>query len=224
MYQEARASLEFTETYGDKKVNKKDKKALKEKFQEMGVTKQESNEIIKYIYKKENKEFSYEKAFVLFWEWKEEINIENNEQTLDLYMLVANHFIDISDFKSIQDTASKSNKVVLFYFTGYADVNSRKMEEAIYKDEKVYKLLTKHYLCFVGYADDRSKLTEEEKLSIQDDSMITKGNYESYLEEKLTSKNYQPLYVIVDANFNVVDTFNYNMELSEFIEFLKKNK
>ncbi len=57
--------------------------------------------------------------------------------------------------------AKKVDKPIMLDFTGWACVNCRKMEENVWKDPAVFKLINEEYVLISLYVDDREKLPQE---------------------------------------------------------------
>ncbi len=64
------------------------------------------------------------------------------------------------DFDSGLDAAKASNKPILLDFTGWACVNCRKMEEQVWSDPEVFRLINEQYILVSLYVDDREELEE----------------------------------------------------------------
>jgi thiol:disulfide interchange protein DsbD len=159
------------------------------------------------------------------------IGFSSNETT-DNYPegaeLGPNNLIIFTDYEKGLAFAKKVNKPVLLDFTGHACVNCRKMENNVWSDEQVLKILKNEVVLISLFADDKRPLPANEQFvskttgskieTIGDkwtDFMITKYN-----------TNTQPLYVLVDlngANLNTeIPTASYNPDVLFYANWLKK--
>ena len=50
-------------------------------------------------------------------------------------------------------------------FTGWACVNCRKMEEQVWSQSKIYKILKEEYIIISLYVDDRKELQKKSNLN-----------------------------------------------------------
>jgi len=133
-----------------------------------------------------------------------------------------------TDYEKGLAYAKQVNKPVLLDFTGHACVNCRKMENNVWSDERVLKILKNDVVLISLFADDKrplplkeqhiSKSTGAEIETIGDkwtDFMITK--YKT---------NTQPLYVLVDLegnNLNIeTPTTSYNPDVQLYQNWLKQ--
>ncbi|WP_281633474.1 protein-disulfide reductase DsbD family protein [Flavobacterium luteolum] len=121
--------------------------------------------------------------------------------------------------------AKKIGKPVMIDFTGHACVNCRKMEDNVWSDEKVQKILKGDLVLISLYVDDKRELNPHEQIT----SKLT-GKKLKYIGQKwsefqtLTYKtNAQPFYVLVDHNGETLnETSAYNPDVEEYLNWLKK--
>ena len=74
--------------------------------------------------------------------------------------------LNLNCFKSIDEGlayAKKVNKPVILDFTGWACVNCRKMEENIWSQPKIYKILNNDFVIISLYVDDHQKMLPKEE-------------------------------------------------------------
>ena len=64
------------------------------------------------------------------------------------------------DFEEGLAAAKAANKPILLDFTGWACVNCRKVEENVWSNSAIYKLLKEDYILISLYVDDRKELPE----------------------------------------------------------------
>ncbi len=217
-YQKGRLAFEFTLEYENKIVNRAESVQVRQNFQNMGFSDSDLNEMMTTVYSVENSNLTYKEAFSAFIQSKEHKQKAEPAQQPDLLF---GHFNEIDTINQLK--VKGQTKPTLLYFTGWGDINGRKMEEAFFNDREIQNLFNE-YNCFLGYADDRSAITPIQQKQFPDKKMKTKGQYISEIEKSLFPKAYQPIIVIVDSNFELVDSYSYNKEKQDLIEFLKRNK
>ncbi|AOC95843.1 Thiol:disulfide interchange protein DsbD [Flavobacterium anhuiense] len=130
-----------------------------------------------------------------------------------------------TDYDLGMQYAKKIGKPVMIDFTGHACVNCRKMEDNVWSDEKVQKILKGDLVLISLYVDDKRELNPSEQVT----SQIT-GKKLKYIGQKwsefqtLTYKtNAQPFYVLVDHNGETLnETSAYNPDIEEYLNWLKK--
>ena len=122
-------------------------------------------------------------------------------------------FADLGDLDNAIKSGKENKKAILIYFTCYACVNARKMEDNILTNEQVKSLLTNNYVDFSAYVDDKT-------LNANTNSTI--GSKYMKLQSEKFKNNYQPNFVIIDDKGNVIASLGYTNKTDEFVDFLKK--
>src|SRR5690554_6020966 len=128
------------------------------------------------------------------------------------------------DYEQALDFARQVNKPVLIDFTGWTCVNCRKMEEAVWPDPAVLRILNEEYVLASLYVDDRTPLDEAEKYvsSFSGKSIRWVGQKWSDFQASQFGTNAQPYYVIVDHDGNqLVPAEAYNEDIQNYINFLE---
>jgi len=103
--------------------------------------------------------------------------------------------------------AKKVNKPVLLDFTGHTCVNCRRMEDLVWVDKEVGRLIKEEYVLIQLYADDRKIKMPEDKIHY---SKILKRNTDDLgywnLDFQATryGSNAQPLYVLAGHDLNAI--------------------
>lgn len=217
-YHKGRLAFEFTLKYENKIVDKTDSALIRQNFQNMGFSNSDLNEIMTVVYSDQNSNLTYKEAFAEFIQSKEPKQKTKPAQEPDLLF---GHFKEIESLRQLQEKGQ--SKPTLLYFTGWADINGRKMEEAFFNDSEIQRLFGE-YNCFQGYADDRTAIKPEQQKQFPNIPMKTKGQFINEIEKSLFPKAYQPVILIVDSNFNLIDSYSYNKDKTDFLEFLKRNK
>jgi thiol:disulfide interchange protein DsbD len=104
--------------------------------------------------------------------------------------------------------ARATGKPVLIDFKGHFCSNCKKMEAAVWSDPDVLATLRNEFVIVALYTDDRTRLPEEEWYVSEVDGKEkrTIGQQNVDFEIKHFQTNTIPLYVIMDADGNVVNT------------------
>ncbi len=124
---------------------------------------------------------------------------------------------------------SKEQKKPIFVdFTGHGCVNCRKMEEYVWSDPRVLKILQNDYIILSLYVDDKVIETPKDRwfISLADGKlkkMLGKQNADIQIVN--FNKNAQPFYVLIDWQGNVLaQPMEYNTNVDDFIKFLEQGK
>ena len=133
--------------------------------------------------------------------------------------------LSFHDYETGLAYAKKVGKPVLIDFTGYACVNCRKMEERVWSEPKILKLLNNEIVLISLYVDDKRPLPEGEEIT----SKIS-GKKLRYIGQKWSEfqilkykANAQPFYVLMDHNEeNLVDPVGYTPDIDEYYGWLQK--
>ena len=130
------------------------------------------------------------------------------------------------DFDEGLAFAKANNKPILLDFTGWACVNCRKMEENVWSDPKVYKLLKENYVLISLYVDDRKALSEDEQFKIKLSenhlkSIETVGDKWSTFQYVNFQTASQPYYVTMNANLEILNEAKQYAGIDEYYEWLK---
>ena len=131
------------------------------------------------------------------------------------------------DYEEGLATARAEGKPMLLDFTGWACVNCRKMEEQVWSDPEVARILTEDVVLVSLYVDDRKALPESEHRVEQyggkDFRIRSVGNKWSYLQASRFNRNAQPFYVMIDqAGEHIGGSAGYDPDADVFIDFLKE--
>ncbi|SEL45835.1 protein-disulfide reductase DsbD family protein [Parapedobacter koreensis] len=136
----------------------------------------------------------------------------------------APHGIDaFYDYEQALEYSKQVGKPVLLDFTGWSCVNCRKMEESVWPDPQVLKLLKEAYILASLYVDDRTKLEPHEQYvsGFSGKQINTVGRKWSDLQQSRFGVNAQPYYVIVDSEGNqLVPAQAYKEDIPNYLNFL----
>lgn len=125
--------------------------------------------------------------------------------------------------------AKEQEKPVMIDFTGHACVNCRKMEQSVWSDPEIKKMLAQDVVVISLYVDERTKLPESEQKEVtypdgRTKKLRTVGNKWAYKQIVEYGANSQPLYIVQDYNGNdLTKTANYqdHKEVPVFKAWLK---
>lgn len=132
-----------------------------------------------------------------------------------------------TDYDEGMEYALKNDKNVLLVFSGYGCVNCRKMEGAVFDNERVRTEIAENFVMIHLMVDDRTPLPSKEKVT-DNGKQITLSNYGekwSYLQRHKFAANSQPYNVVIDASGTLLSGPCYFEEsVDNFMDFLQKGK
>ena len=107
--------------------------------------------------------------------------------------------------------AKKVNKPILLDFTGWACVNCRKMEENVWSQPDVFKILNENYILISLYIDDRKELPELQKFDYKYESgrvktIETVGQKWGTFQTLNFNAASQPYYVLLSPDLEVLNS------------------
>lgn len=129
------------------------------------------------------------------------------------------------DYETGLAYAKKVGKPVLVDFTGHACVNCRKMEERVWSEPKILKLLNQDIVLISLYVDDKRPLPEGEKYISEISGKELKYIGQKWSEFQILryKANAQPFYVLMDHNEeNLIDPVGYTPDIEEYYGWLQK--
>ncbi len=124
--------------------------------------------------------------------------------------------------------AKEVNKPVLLDFTGHACVNCRKMENNVWSDEHVLKILKNDVVLISLFADDKRPLPKNEQFISKSTGSEIETIGDKWTDFMITKykTNTQPLYVLVDTEGNnlnsVTPTTSYDPDVKLYENWLKE--
>ena len=120
--------------------------------------------------------------------------------------------------------AKKVNKPVLLDFTGHACANCRKMEENVWSDAEILKILKNEIVLISLYGDDQRELPKEQQYVSKSGSEVTTigKKWREYQIERYNI-NAQPYYVVLDADGkDISKPVGYTPDVEEYKAWLKE--
>ena len=127
------------------------------------------------------------------------------------------------DYKQGMACAKEKGKPVFLDFKGHACSNCKIMEARVWSDPRVLKRLKENFVIISLYADDRTKLPEDEWIisSVDGKQKKTLGKLNEDIEISKFNTNALPLYVITDYNGNALNPpMVTNLNVEKYIKWL----
>ena len=120
--------------------------------------------------------------------------------------------------------ARQHGKPVMLDFTGYGCVNCRKMELAVWTDNRVSDLIKNDYVLITLYVDNKTPLPALMKVveNGKERTLRTVGDKWSYLQRVKFGANAQPFYVLIDNDGQPLNkSYSYDEDITAYIDFLE---
>lgn len=130
---------------------------------------------------------------------------------------------EIIDYDELLLTAQIWGKPLLIYFTAYADVNSRKMEDAFLYDSDILAYLEANYYTVTLFVDEKKEVPEKyiTKNEKTGKLMKTYGAIYNKIQEERFNNQSQPYFAIVSTDGKILKTQGFTLKKKEFKKFLK---
>ena len=122
--------------------------------------------------------------------------------------------------------AKAESKPLLLDFTGYACVNCRRMEENVWSDPEVYKIMKDNYIVVSLYVDDKKKLPAAKQFTYKtkdgvEKEIISVGDKWATFETENFKNNAQPLYAILNGDEILMNNpVGYTPNIKEYKDWL----
>lgn len=127
------------------------------------------------------------------------------------------------DYEEGMAAAVRLGKPVMIDFTGFGCVNCRKMEAAVWTDERVKDIMTNDYVLIQLFVDDKTPLAEpiEVTQNGQARKLRTVGDKWSYLQSTKFGAQAQPFYVLLDHQGKPLNcSAAYDEDIDKYLDFL----
>ena len=126
-------------------------------------------------------------------------------------------FTGYFDYEEAKSNASILGKPLFIDFTGHGCFNCRLMEENVWSDPNVKKILDEEYVIVALYVDDRTPL-------VGDDKYKTLGKKNFALQMDKFCSNAQPYYVLLDPKTEkkLTTPKAYETNIQSFVDFLNE--
>lgn len=132
-----------------------------------------------------------------------------------------------NDYEKALQLSKETGKPILIDFTGWACVNCRRMEETVWIDPVVKKLMKEKFIVVSLYVDEKIKLpaAEQQQYTTKDGSaknIITVGDKWATFQLENFNATAQPQYAIINKDEKAVTkTKFYTVSPSEFAKWLQ---
>ncbi len=125
------------------------------------------------------------------------------------------------DFEQGLACANEQNKPAFVVFKGHACANCKKMENTVWDNPEVLRLLSEKYVVVGLYTDDRSALPEDEWVDSDGKVIKTMGKKNLQLEISKYNTNTIPYHVIIEPD-GTEHTLAVTFDEDEFLSFIQK--
>lgn len=126
------------------------------------------------------------------------------------------------DFFEAQEVAKKVGKPMMLDFTGHACVNCRKVEETVWNQESIHKIIDEEYILVSLYVDERIELPIEEQIAVEYNGKVktlkTVGDKWAFMEYANFAQVSQPFYVLLAPDGTLLNTPMGYSSSSSYIE------
>lgn len=132
---------------------------------------------------------------------------------------------EFSDYEEGMRFARENNLPVMLDFSGYACVNCRKMEGAVFDTEQVRTLLNEKYVFIKLMVDDKADLAQPYTVMENGKTVTisTVGEKWSYLQRHKFNINSQPYYAILDGKGQLLNKPRaYDEDVEAFVKWLEE--
>ncbi len=157
-------------------------------------------------------------------------NIANPPSYTNTKLHIPHDIAGYFDYDEALTAARTLNKPLFIDFTGHGCVNCRKMEEKVWSDPAVLKMLKEDFVVVSLYVDDKSiSLPSNQQFTTSSGQKITMlSDKNAYIEEAYFGQTTQPLYCIIDGNENLLEqplgADYFQFKIDPFRDFLANGK
>jgi thiol:disulfide interchange protein DsbD len=134
--------------------------------------------------------------------------------------------IAFEDYEKGLAYAKSVNKPILLDFTGYACVNCRKMEDYVWSDPSILKILQDEVVLISLYVDDKRELPKSEQYVSKETGkeIVSIGNKWSDFQITRYKANAQPYYIVLDVEENMLSDKpeSYNSDINAYKSWLRE--
>ncbi len=126
------------------------------------------------------------------------------------------------DFEEGLAYAKEQNKPILLDFTGFGCVNCRRMEDNVWSQDEIFKLINEDYVLISLYVDDRKKLDKPYYSDFMEKKLRTVGNKWAEFQGMHFNKISQPYYVLLSPDQKVLNKPHpYTPDVEAYKAFLE---
>ncbi len=120
--------------------------------------------------------------------------------------------------------ALEKNKPVFLDFTGHFCSNCKQMENQVWTDPEILRILKEEYVVISLYTDDKTKLPEEDWVTTNEGEVLkTIGKQNVYFELQRFKTFATPWYVLLDAEGNLLnEPRGKDLNVESYLDFLNE--
>ncbi len=120
--------------------------------------------------------------------------------------------------------AREQQKPMLVYLTGYGCVNCRAMEQRVWSNPEVRRILDQKYIVVPLYMDDKRELPQNEWVKLPNGRELKSiGRINSHMAIERWGVNAQPYYIVVGLNGEeLLPPRGYDLSVEGYVEFLNR--
>ena len=131
------------------------------------------------------------------------------------------------DFDSGLTYAQSQDKPILLDFTGWACVNCRRIEENVWTDPEIFKIINEEFVLISLYVDDRKDLDPENQITLKYKSGKTKfiktiGDKASTFQAINFKSASQPYYVLISSDLRILNKPIQYTSKDNYLSWLKE--
>ena len=131
------------------------------------------------------------------------------------------------DFDSGMDYAVSQNKPILLDFTGWACANCRRIEENVWTDPEIFKIIDEDFVLISLYVDDRKVLPEKDQITLRYKSgklkeIKTVGDKSATFQAINFNNASQPYYVLINNDLRILNSPIQYTSKENYLAWLKE--
>ena len=131
------------------------------------------------------------------------------------------------DFDSGLDYAISQNKPILLDFTGWACANCRRIEENVWTDPEIFKIIDEDFVLISLYVDDRKVLPEKDQITLKYQSgklkeIKTVGDKSATFQAINFNNASQPYYVLINNDLRILNSPIQYTSKENYLAWLKE--
>ncbi len=122
--------------------------------------------------------------------------------------------------------AIENNKPIFLDFTGHSCSNCKQMENLVWSDPAVLRLLNEDFVIISLYTDDKTRVDDKDIINKEDGKILkTIGDINKQLEIDKFNSIATPLYALIDHKGNLLAPLKgKDLNIQNFIDFLTAGK
>lgn len=223
-YEKSKITIQVSNELSKRPADIKNWEEDKILIQKLQLPKDFIDKFYNHLKKHSDRQKTYKEVFVNFQGTQESKKTENKSTVKELDELLKN--VGNVNYENLLKKSIELKKPLLLYFTCYACVNARKIEDYVLSDSKIWKKLKNEFYFVSLYVDDKRELPENEMTESKTNGKLTKTIGEKHWKLQTTKfkKNYQPFFVIIGENGNKIKEQGYTKDIKLFEEFLNLEK